>query len=104
MSDFSFLYVPIDTAQNAESLAKKLIEEGLAICVNIVPKVTSMYRWEGKIEQSSENIMLIKIDTKELSNTRKLIESLHPYQIPCIAEISIDSLNQTYLNWAKIIR
>lgn len=99
MSKYLFLYVPIDTKNNATTLSEKLIEKKLAACVNIIDSITSIYYWQDKIEKSSECIMLIKTSTHVAARAKKLIARNHPYDIHCIAELSIDSLNTAYALW-----
>ncbi len=100
-SDFSFLYVPIDNQENAQKVAHGLIEQKLAICVNIIPAVTSIYEWEGKIESGSELIMMVKTHKNKIQSARETIASLHPYKVPCIAEVPINALNSSYQQWAE---
>ncbi len=96
---FSFLYVTIDSKNNADKIANKLITDNLAICVNIIHNTTSIYKWKGKVENSQELIMFIKTKKKLIEKTMEMISKLHPYEVPCIVEISIESLNNTYLEW-----
>lgn len=95
----SFLYTTLDDAKKAKKLAKKLVSEKLAACVNIIPKVESIYHYQGEIEQSEEVILLIKTPKNLVSWTRQFLESKHPYECPCIVEISIDSVNKLFSDW-----
>lgn len=101
--EFSFLYVPIDNQENAQKVAQALVQQKLAVCVNIIPAVTSVYEWEGKIESGSELIMLIKTNKNKIQSARDTVAALHPYKVPCIAEIPIYTLNSTYQAWAESI-
>ncbi|NJM12108.1 MAG: divalent-cation tolerance protein CutA [Synechococcaceae cyanobacterium SM1_2_3] len=83
----------------AERIAQTVVSERLAACVNIVPGLTSIYRWQGQIEHQSELLLLIK--TREaiypLLETR--IRELHPYETPEIISLSILAGSAPYLDW-----
>lgn len=102
-SGLSFLYVPIDNEVNAQKVARSLVQQKLAVCVNIIPAVTSIYEWEGKIEAGSELIMMIKTSKDRLQAACAAIIATHSYQVPCIAEIPITSLNLSYEQWAESV-
>jgi periplasmic divalent cation tolerance protein len=97
--NYCFLYVPINDSNIAKQIAHSLIANNLAACINIVPSITSIYEWEDKIEESNELIMLVKTKNTLAESARQHIESLHPYDIPCVAEIDISRLNKKYANW-----
>ena len=101
MSDVVFLYVPMPDHGTADALSRALLEERLAACTNLVPGVESRYRWRGKIETSKEVLLLVKTDRAREPRTRARIEALHPYEVPCIATLAVESLNTSYLEWIK---
>jgi len=84
--------------QSVTSIANKLVKKKLAACVNIT-NISSIYAWKGKIENQSEYLALFKTSKKNQSNLKKELQKLHPYDIPEIAEINVDSINQSYLKW-----
>ena len=84
--------------QSVTSIAKKLVKKKLAACVNIT-NISSVYAWKGKIENQSEYLALFKTSKNNKSKLKKELQKLHPYDIPEIAEISVDSINQPYLKW-----
>ena len=79
-------------------IANQLVEKKLVACVNII-KISSVYTWKRKIENQSEYLALFKTTKKNLALLGKELRKLHPYDIPEIAEINVDSINQPYLNW-----
>ena len=79
----------------AELIAKALIEKGLAACVNILPEMRSIYKWQGKQEQ----LLLIKARQDRYAAIEKQIETLHPYELPEIIAVSIDAGLPAYLEW-----
>ena len=84
--------------QSVTSIAKLLVEKKLVACVNIT-KISSVYTWEKKIENRDEYLALFKTTKKNQPTLKKELEKLHPYDIPEIAEINVDSINQSYLKW-----
>jgi len=84
--------------QSVTSIANKLVKKKLAACVNIT-NISSIYAWNGKIENQSEYLALFKTSKKNQSKLKKELQKLHPYDIPEIAEINVDSINQSYLKW-----
>ena len=91
----------ISTYPNKKSInaiANQLVKKKLAACVNIT-KISSIYSWEGKIENSTEFIAIFKTTYKNKKILKEKIKETHPYQVPEIAEIDISSINQPYLKW-----
>ena len=84
--------------QSVTSIAKKLVKKKLVACVNIT-NISSVYAWKGKIENQSEYLALFKTSKNNKSKLKKELQKLHPYDIPEIAEINVDSINQPYLKW-----
>ena len=84
--------------QSVTSIAKKLVKQKLVACVNIT-NISSIYAWKGKIENQSEYLALFKTSKNNKSKLKKELQKLHPYDIPEIAEINVDSINQPYLKW-----
>jgi periplasmic divalent cation tolerance protein len=79
-------------------IANQLVKKKLVACVNIM-KISSVYYWKGKIENQPEYLGLFKTTKKNQPVLKKELRKLHPYDIPEIAEINVDSINQPYLKW-----
>ena len=79
-------------------IANQLVKKKLVACVNIM-KISSIYSWKGKIENQPEYLALFKTTKKNQLVLKKELRKLHPYDIPEIAEINVDSINQSYLKW-----
>ncbi len=83
----------------AERIAEIVVGERLAACVNIAPGLTSIYRWQGQIQRDSEALLLIKTREAFYSVLEARIRELHPYQIPEIIALPIQTGSAAYLDW-----
>ena len=87
------------TIEEAESLANGLVESRLAACVQILPRVTSVYAWEGKIERENEHLLLIKTLPEKYEAVEKYILDRHSYETPEIVAIDAEKVSEGYLKW-----
>ena len=83
----------------AERIARTLVEEGLAACVNILPPMQSIYRWKGKIEDTAEQLLVIKSAVARFPAIRDRLRALHPYELPEIISVPIVDGLPEYLAW-----
>jgi periplasmic divalent cation tolerance protein len=93
--------VIISTYPNKKSISKianELVKNKIVACVNI-SKISSIYSWKGKIENSSEYLAIFKTITKNKTLLKKKIKESHPYDVPEIVEIDIISIDKSYLKW-----
>lgn len=88
-----------NSIDSAETIATFLVKEKLAACVNIVPKIKSIYTWQNKIEKEDEVLMLIKTKQSLFAKVKEKIILLHPYDVPEIISINIQDGAKDYLNW-----
>jgi periplasmic divalent cation tolerance protein len=86
-------------AADAERLARALVERGLAACVNVVPGVTSVYRWQGKVEAEAEHLLVIKTTAEGFEPLRAALVSLHPYEVPEVVALPVRGGHGPYLAW-----
>jgi len=84
--------------QSVTSIAKLLVKKKLVACVNIT-KISSVYTWEEKIENRDEYLALFKTTKKNQPTLKKELKKLHPYDVPEIVEINVESINQPYMKW-----
>ncbi len=82
-----------------DSIALDLLDSGLASCINVVPLVKSFYRWQGKLQQDKESLMLIKCPADNYKRLESRILDLHPYELPEILTVSVSGGLQAYLDW-----
>jgi periplasmic divalent cation tolerance protein len=94
------IYVPTKDENEAKSIGKALVEENLACCINIIPSITSIFKWEGKLEETQEALLLIKTNSP-YSKVKEKIESLHSYDIPLISAFEVDNINEKYKTWSE---
>jgi len=86
-------------AEPAPGLATKLIEERLAACVNIIPAVESVYRWQGKIETGTESLLMVKTTRAVIERLVERVKELHPYSCPEIITLPVTGGLGEYLSW-----
>ena len=87
--------------QEAEKLARSLVEQHLAACVNVVAGVRSYYRWQGAIESASECLLLIKSSRERLEALRAALEREHSYEVPEVIVLPVVDGAANYLNWLQ---
>lgn len=102
MTNFRFFYVTTPNKSTAKKIAKTLIQEKLIACANILPGMNSIYRWQGKIEQAHECILILKSHKKMTTKITQRVKQLHPYQVPCVLSFSVASGNADYLQWLEM--
>jgi periplasmic divalent cation tolerance protein len=78
----SIVYSTTDTVETARAIARSLVAEKLVACVHILPKIESIYRWQGKIEETHEYVLLAKTMERNIQKTIQRIRALHPYEVP----------------------
>lgn len=96
MNFISILYTTISTPEQADQIAETVVELGLAACVNIIPGATSVYSWEGKIEKSSECLMLFKTDSSNAEALQTWISQNHAYSVPALLKTYVQTSPEFY--------
>lgn len=99
MTDKILVLTTTGSEEEAGKIARALVERRLAACVNISPRVSSTYRWQGKIEEAEEFLLIIKTSAEKFDHIRNAIRELHSYEVPeCIAIPIVDG-SVSYLTW-----
>lgn len=103
MSEIVFLYCTAPDEATAGSLARTLIAERLAACVNIHASMRSVYRWEGAVEDGAETPMIVKTSAAKADAARDRILEDHPYDCPCVVAIDIRKAGShaPFLEWIE---
>ena len=83
----------------AVAVARVLVEERLAACVNVLPAMTSIYRWDGAVQQDAEEQVVIKTTADRVEALQARLRELHPYELPEFLVIGVDSGSEKYLEW-----
>lgn len=97
----AIVYMTIDAIQDARRIAHTLVEEQLVACVNIIPKVESIYRWKGNIENDEEIVLIAKTTDANVKKTIQRIKQMHSYELPDIIVLPIIGGLKDYLNYIE---
>ena len=99
MTDKRIVLSTAGSEEEAGKIAQHLVERQLAACVNIVPQIESVYRWQGKMESSREWLLLIKTTAAKFEDVRDAIRELHSYDLPECICLDIEDGSAAYLQW-----
>lgn len=86
-------------SDKADAIARNLLNKRVAACINILPKVSSIYWWENKIESGEESLLVVKTRTDRFEDLKKYVKEVHPYDVPEIIMIPIVAGYRPYLEW-----
>ena len=101
MGDMLVVLTSTPNEEEANGLARSLIEEKLAACVQILPKMTSGYFWEGKVQTEPEHLLLIKTLEEKFDELSEFIRKNHSYEVPEIVAIAAEEVSEDYLHWLE---
>lgn len=93
------VYVTVSSSAEGERLARALVEERLAACVNRITGVRSTYRWQGQVEQSDEELLLVKTSQERFAALARRVQELHSYEVPEVIAVPIAAGSDSYLSW-----
>jgi len=99
MTDALLVFTTLPSADKAAEVAKVLVEERLAACANLLPAVRSIYRWQGKVQDENEVLVLLKTRAEHLERLKLRILELHPYEVPEVLAVPVEAGYQPYLDW-----
>lgn len=97
--DAVIVFTTVGAAADAGALARTLVEERLAACVNILPEMTSVYRWKGAVEEDRERLLVMKTTRRTVDRLRARIHSLHAYEVPEFLVLPVEDGSDAYLRW-----
>ncbi|XP_072164525.1 divalent-cation tolerance protein CutA-like isoform X1 [Diadema setosum] len=93
------VFVTVPDVTVGKSLASKMVEQKLVACVNIIPGLTSVYEWEGKVETDSEALLMIKTRASKVDDLSSFVRENHPYDVAEVISLPIENGNPPYLDW-----
>lgn len=103
--DSSICYVTTPNEESAKKIARTVITNKLAACVNIIPNIQSIYEWEGRINEDMEYLLMIKTTTENVPELTTYVRENHPYSVAEVISVKIESGNPPYLDWiAKSVK
>jgi len=99
MGRYIVCFVTIDDLQKAAHMARFIVENKLAACVNIIPELRSIYAWQGQVCDEKESLLIIKTRSELFPDLTAAVKKLHPYEVPEIVALNIDQGLPEYLKW-----
>lgn len=97
--DYIIVFITTSNKKEAKKLATALIKNRLAACVNIIGGLRSLFKWQGKLDEAQEVLLIVKSKKEKFNKIAKLVKSLHSYEVPEIIAIPIASGFKPYLKW-----
>ena len=101
MTDKLMILTTAGSEAEAQKIANQLVERRLAACVNIIPRIHSVYRWQGKVDAAEEFLLLIKTTKSRTAEVQAVIRELHSYDLPEFVVISMEDGSAEYLEWIE---
>jgi periplasmic divalent cation tolerance protein len=101
MPGFVIVFCTCNNEQEALNLANAVVEKRLAACVNVLPPIQSIYRWEGKVQIGSEYLLLIKTTDERFGALRDAITEIHSYEVPEVVAVKVFDGTEKYLAWIR---
>lgn len=95
----SILFSTVPSKEMGLKIARELVSKRLVACVNIVPGITSVYRWKGEIQEDGELLLVMKTRTELVEDVRQALVELHEYEVPELVALSLDGGHGPYLEW-----
>jgi periplasmic divalent cation tolerance protein len=99
--DHRFVYVTTANREEARAIGQVLVEERLVACVNIIDGMSSIYRWQGEVQEDSETVLIAKTGAARMPRLVARIKALHSYEVPCVVAVPITEGNPDYLAWVQ---
>ena len=99
MTDALLVFTTLPSADKAAEIAKLLVDEKLVACANLLPAIRSIYRWQGKLHDENEVLVLLKTRAENLERLKLRLLEIHPYELPEMLAVPVESGYQPYLDW-----
>ena len=101
MTDKIIVFVTCESKEQAETIARTVVSEKLAACVNVLPGIRSCYVWKGQLTWSEEVLLLIKTAESRFGQLQDRIKALHSYDVPEVVSVTIEDASQVYVSWIE---
>ncbi|HKT81472.1 MAG TPA: divalent-cation tolerance protein CutA [Vicinamibacterales bacterium] len=101
MTNFVLVLTTVPVGELGESLARRLVDERLAACVNVLAPMTSFYRWEGRVERDVERQLIIKTTREQVDVVRARLAECHSYELPEFLVLEVADGARAYLDWVR---
>jgi uncharacterized protein involved in tolerance to divalent cations len=101
MTEIVLGYIPCKNKREAEEIANVLVGKRMIACANIIPSISSCYKWKGKTCNETETLLLIKTVTSKKTIVSNEVKKLHSYKMPCIGFLKFEDINKEYELWVK---
>lgn len=101
VTDVVLILTTVPAAARADAIARSLVDERLAACVNVLSAMTSFYRWQGKIEQEEERQIVIKTTRDRVASVQTRLRDLHAYEVPEFLVLPVSDGSTGYLDWVR---
>ncbi len=101
VADIVIALTTVPSAELGESIARALVDERLAACVNVLPAMTSIYRWQSVVERETEHQLIIKTTRDRLARVHERIAALHSYELPEFLVVSVMGGSDLYFRWIR---
>lgn len=98
-TDLCLVYMTASSAEEARKIGETLVEEQLAACVNLIDGMTSIYRWEEKLQHDTETVIIAKTTEGLVGALTDRVKALHSYDCPCVVSLPIDNGSNEFMNW-----
>jgi periplasmic divalent cation tolerance protein len=95
----NWVYITASSKEEATRIGRELVSARLAACVNIIAPMNSIYRWQGRIEEAVEAVLIAKTQESKVPELIEKVKSMHSYSCPCIISLPIETGNPEYLEW-----
>ncbi len=101
MAEYVLILTTVPDDEHAETMARTLVEERLAACVNIYAPMVSLYRWKGAVHRDTERQLAIKTTRQNVAAVEARVRGLHSYEVPEFLVVPLESGGEAYLNWIR---
>ena len=101
MTTIHLVYMTTSDKAEARKIGMTLVESHLAACVNIIDQMNSLYRWEGKIQEDQEVVLIAKTTEKKLPALKRKVKAMHSYECPCIVCLPVTDGYEPFLQWIR---